>query len=104
MTDDPRQPAAALAPVAAAPAPTPDATSNEKKPASSSLLKQQHPTEGATAAAAARPASWNLSSASQMDEKEADRLGRMRPPIFKNTFVEAGFCAAILLAMIMAVS
>ncbi|KLU90891.1 hypothetical protein MAPG_09416 [Magnaporthiopsis poae ATCC 64411] len=101
MADDPRQPASALA----APAPTPDATSNEKKPTSSPLLKQQQqqqqqqPTEGA---AAGRPISWNLSSASQMDEKEADRLGRMRPPIFKNTFVEAGFCAAILLAMIMA--
>ncbi|KAL8424174.1 hypothetical protein RB596_004133 [Gaeumannomyces avenae] len=98
MTDDSRPPVAAVAPVVSAPAPpAPNGAHNEKL-ASSSSLKQQP----AVGAAAGRQNSWNLSSASQMDEKEADRLGRIRPPIFKNTFVEAGFCAAILLSMIMA--
>ncbi|ELQ45133.1 hypothetical protein OOU_Y34scaffold00011g4 [Pyricularia oryzae Y34] len=40
--------------------------------------------------------------ATHLDEKEADRLGRQRPAMFSSTLIEVGFCATILLSMIMA--
>ena len=38
-----------------------------------------------------------------IDEKEQDRLGRLRPEVFDSTLKEIGFCASVLLSNIMAV-
>lgn len=38
-----------------------------------------------------------------LDEKEQERLGRLRPDVFKSTLQEIGFCASVLLSNLMAV-